>query len=72
MRLAAALLAAVIAVWGSLALGAEARTPRIGVLFVGRTGPPRSHKLVEALRRLGYVEGQNVVYELRAAASAGL
>ncbi len=35
MRLAAALLAAVIAVWGSLALGAEPRTPRIGVLFVG-------------------------------------
>ena len=68
MRLAAALLAAVIAAWGSLALGAEARTPRIGVLFVGRTDAPRSYELFEALGQLGYVEGQNVTYDVRAAA----
>ena len=68
MRLAAALLAVVIAAWGSLAPNAEARTPRIGVLFVGRTDTPRSYELFEALRQLGYVEGESVVYELRTAA----
>ena len=66
MRLAAALLAALVMVWGSLALGVEARTPRIGVLFVGRADPPRSHELFETLGRLGYVEGQSVTYEVRA------
>ena len=54
-----------------LAVGAQpaARTPRIGVLLPGTpttaTRSPRMQGFYESLRELGWVEGQNVIFERR-------
>jgi putative ABC transport system substrate-binding protein len=43
------------------------RVPRIGILRNGEAAPPRDLDLVKELARLGYVEGRNIDYEVRAA-----
>ena len=40
---------------------------RVGVLFAGRRDAPRSHEFFDVLKRLGHIEGGNVVYDIRAA-----
>jgi putative tryptophan/tyrosine transport system substrate-binding protein len=50
---------------GGSPLHAQSRTHRVGILFpAGDTG---FRKLADALRALGYIEGRNVTYEIRAA-----
>src|SRR5262249_3220491 len=55
-------------------LAAEAqqagKVARVGILFLGSpsTPSPRTELVREELRRLGYVEGQTIVYEIRSAA----
>jgi ABC-type uncharacterized transport system substrate-binding protein len=46
---------------------AQHRTPRIGVLIVGASAPPRDLELAHQLERLGYVDGRNITYEIRGA-----
>jgi putative ABC transport system substrate-binding protein len=55
----------------TLPLGARAQqlatTPVIGMLWPGQTPPgsPRMESFTQALRQLGFIEGQNVSIELR-------
>jgi putative tryptophan/tyrosine transport system substrate-binding protein len=49
-----------------LAAGAQTRVPRLGVLLVGNR-EPFSKLFWEAMRELGYVEGQNIQSEFRTA-----
>jgi ABC-type uncharacterized transport system substrate-binding protein len=46
---------------------AQHRTPRIGVLIIGASAPPRDLELAHQLERLGYVDGRNITYEIRGA-----
>jgi putative ABC transport system substrate-binding protein len=47
---------------------AQSRTPRIGILALGNPDPQIFVKeFREALRELGYIEGQNILLELRSA-----
>ena len=41
--------------------------PRVGVLLVGGAAAPKDLALAPELARLGYVEGRNVVFDIRAA-----
>jgi putative ABC transport system substrate-binding protein len=40
---------------------------RVGILFPAGSDAPGSHKLGQALAALGYVEGRNIAYDVRAA-----
>jgi putative ABC transport system substrate-binding protein len=51
-----------------LPLSAQRRTPRVGVLLNGGAVPPRDLDIARELARIGYVEGRNIIYEVRAAA----
>jgi len=66
MRFLAALLALGVGVC-SPALAAEPQMHRVGVLLPAGSNTPGAHKLAEALRELGYVEGRNIAYDIRAA-----
>lgn len=46
---------------------AQQRVPRVGILVFGRAGPTKDLAIVTALARLGYVEGRNIAYDVRAA-----
>ena len=46
---------------------AQAPVPRVGVLLVGGTATPKELALASELSRLGYVEGRNIAYDIRAA-----
>jgi putative ABC transport system substrate-binding protein len=50
-----------------LAVTAQQRIPRVGVLLIGAGVPPRDFELARQLARLGYVEGRNITYEIRGA-----
>ena len=47
------------AVASPLAVSAQQRTPRVGVLRVGAAAAPRDLELARRLSRIGYVEGRN-------------
>jgi len=64
-RFLAALAGALLA-W-PLAANAQAHLPRIGILLNGRNLPPAKVQIVGELARLGYVEGRNVTYVVKAA-----
>src|SRR3954463_8181605 len=49
-----------------LAAHAQPKVPRIGILLAG--GPETTGPLREELRNLGYIEGQNIQFEVRSAA----
>ena len=55
------------AVTWPLPLVAQQRTPRVGVLLVGVAPPSRDFQLSYELARIGYVEGRNIIYEIRGA-----
>src|SRR4051794_1723435 len=61
------------AAWPLAAQAQQAGVRKIGVLWPGGTPPasPRMESFRQALHQLGYVEGQNLVIELRYA-QAGL
>ena len=50
-----------------LAAFAQPRTPRVGVLLTGRAVPPRDLEIAGELARIGYMDGRNIAYEIRAA-----
>jgi putative ABC transport system substrate-binding protein len=57
---------AAIGAWRSTAQAQQAvRLRRVGALFLGETDAPGSRSLIEALAKLGYVEGRSIAYELR-------
>jgi putative ABC transport system substrate-binding protein len=64
-----ALIGAAVA-WPRAAGAQQAATARVGVLWPGASPPasPRMESFRQALRHLGFVEGQNLVIELRYAA----
>jgi putative tryptophan/tyrosine transport system substrate-binding protein len=53
--------------WPLAAQAQQPTTPVIGVLWPGQTPPgsPRMESFTQALRQLGFIEGQNVSIELR-------
>ena len=55
------------AVTWPLPLVAQQRTPRVGVLLTGVAPPSRDFELSHELARLGYIEGRNIIYEIRGA-----
>jgi putative ABC transport system substrate-binding protein len=56
------------AAWPLLAMAQGTRLPRIGILVLGNPDPaPFLREFREGLRQLGYVEGQNLVFEFRSA-----
>jgi putative ABC transport system substrate-binding protein len=50
-----------------LAVRAQQRAPRVGVLRVGAAAQPRDLELAHELARIGYIEGRNITYEVRGA-----
>src|SRR5205809_408521 len=56
-----------VAAWPVVARGQQPATPVIGVLWPGSEppAPPRMESFRQALRQLGFIEGQNVAIELR-------
>lgn len=50
-----------------LPVHAQQRVPRVGVLVLGRAGAAKDLNIATALARLGYVEGRNIAYDVRAA-----
>ena len=48
------------------ALG-QSLMPRVGFLLVGGTATSKDLALVSELSKLGYVEGRNIAYDIRAA-----
>lgn len=57
-----------VAVWPAAGTAQQGRTHRIGILVLGNPDPaPFLNLLKGGLRDLGYVEGQNVQFELRSA-----
>lgn len=64
-RLVAALGATMMA-W-PLAVHAQPRMPRVGILLIGRTVLPADLPIVRDLARIGYVDGRNITYVVRAA-----
>lgn len=54
------------AIW-PLAVRAQRRMARIGILLTGRAGAAKELNIVSELARIGYVEGRNVAFEIRAA-----
>jgi putative ABC transport system substrate-binding protein len=62
------LISGAAAAWSLAAHGQKARLPKIGVLVAGSPDPqPFWTIFQEALRDLGYVEGQNIQFEFRSA-----
>ena len=59
------LLGGVATVW-PLPLSAQS-TPRVGILLNGGAVLPRDLDFARELARLGYIEGRNIIYEVRAA-----
>jgi len=49
-----------------LAAWAQQRLPRVGFLVLGRSVAAKDLEIVSELARLGYIEGRNIVYEIRA------
>jgi len=62
-----AVLGGAAAAW-PLPLRAQQRTPRVGVLLNGAAVVPRDLDIARELARIGYIEGRNISYEVRAAA----
>ena len=62
-----AVLGGAAAVW-PLPLSAQERTPRVGILLNGGAVVPRDLEIARELARIGYIEGRNIIYEVRAAA----
>jgi putative tryptophan/tyrosine transport system substrate-binding protein len=63
-----ALLGGAAATW-ALAARAQQKVPRVGVLVAGNPNPEPFWRLFrEGLRELGYIEGQNILFEFRSAA----
>ena len=60
------LLGGAAASWPLAARG-QSHTPRVGVLLLGKTVPPRDLGIAQELARIGYVNGSNIAYEIRAA-----
>ena len=52
--------------WPFAALG-KPSMPRVGVLLLGKTVPPGDLEIARELARIGYVNGSNIAYEIRAA-----
>ena len=50
-----------------LAAHTQQRTPRVGILIIGASAPPRDLELAHQLARIGYIEGRNITYEIRGA-----
>jgi putative tryptophan/tyrosine transport system substrate-binding protein len=61
-----ALLGGAAAVWPSHA-NAQKQGPRVGILLNGDIAPSNDLALIRELARVGYVEGRNIFYEVRAA-----
>lgn len=61
-----ALFCGAAAIW-PLAARAERRMARAGVLLTGRAVAAKELNIVSELARIGYVEGRNVAFEIRAA-----
>ena len=61
------LLGGAAAAWPIAARAQQARMPVIGVLWPGTSPPgyPRMESFTQALRQLGFIEGQNLSIELR-------
>ena len=66
MRWLAACLAITVGLCSSAAV-AQTRMYRVGILFPAGSETPGSHKLGQALAALGYIEGRNIAYDIRAA-----
>jgi putative tryptophan/tyrosine transport system substrate-binding protein len=62
-----AALGGTIVAWPLVARAQQPAMPVIGVLWPGQTppGPPRMESFTQALRQLGFIEGQSVSIELR-------
>jgi putative ABC transport system substrate-binding protein len=56
------------AMW-PLAAYSQPRLPRVGVLLYTRALPPTDLPIAHELARLGYVDGRNITYVVRAAES---
>lgn len=65
-RQAISLLGGVAISW-PLAAFAQLRIPRVGVLLTGRAVPPRELEIAGELARIGYIDGRNIAYDIRAA-----
>jgi putative ABC transport system substrate-binding protein len=50
-----------------LTLTAQQRTPRVGVLLNGGAIVPRDLDIARELARIGYIDGRNIIYEVRGA-----
>jgi putative ABC transport system substrate-binding protein len=58
----------VVVAWPLVVAAQPGKIPRIGILMLGNPDPARFLSLFrEELRKLGYIEGQNVTLELRSA-----
>ena len=66
MKWLAAWLAFTVGLCSSAAV-AQSRMHRVGILFPAGSETPGSHKLGQALAALGYIEGRNIAYDIRAA-----
>jgi putative tryptophan/tyrosine transport system substrate-binding protein len=51
-----------------LPLSAQERTPRVGILLNGGAVVPRDLDIAHELAQIGYIEGRNIIYEVRGAA----
>src|SRR5262245_2922880 len=62
------LLGSAVAAWPLAARAQQGRLPRVGTLVLtGTDAQVLGNELREGLRELGYVEGQNFVFEVRSA-----
>jgi putative tryptophan/tyrosine transport system substrate-binding protein len=57
-----------VAITSPLPLSAQERTPRVGVLLNGGAVVSGDLEITRELARIGYIEGRNIIYEVRAAA----
>jgi putative ABC transport system substrate-binding protein len=56
-----------MASWRPALAWAQPRLPRVGILAIGRPVAAKDLQISSELARLGYVEGRNITYEIRAA-----
>jgi len=47
-------------------LYAQPRSPRVGILYYGQASSPAEIEIVRELARMGYVDGRNITYVIRA------
>ena len=66
MKWLAACLAFTVGLCSSAAV-AQSKMHRVGILFPAGGDAPGSHKLGQALAALGYIEGRDITYDIRAA-----